>query len=369
MTKRGNRHPLIADMLVKKGYDVTYITTNFYHADKTFFSKEDIKRAVSSVPYKLKVQKNVGYKKILSPKRILSHIEFAIKTGLFLLKNKADLVIIPSRPMELIFVTSWISLIKRFKIILDVRDIWPDAFPQNNFISILFNFYCSVFLFLSMWNIKHFLYVSPSFIDWIKRYSKPINSIFVPLGYDNDRWNDIKEPNIIPGKWKLLFIGNFSLNFNFYPLIDAIGENKIVRFTMVGGGDNINMVKEYIKKNEYNNIELTGFVDKSKVVDYMNSSDITVIPMIGQSIPNKFFDSIGGMRPIIVFGDYDTASFVKKENIGWVVNFHKDEISRLLRNMNVNDYKEKYNNIRNIRSSYSKNILYEDVLSLMNLLI
>ena len=39
MTKRGNRHPLIADLLQKEGYDLTYITTNFYHADKTFFSE------------------------------------------------------------------------------------------------------------------------------------------------------------------------------------------------------------------------------------------------------------------------------------------------------------------------------------------
>ena len=369
MTKRGNRHPLIADMLVKKGYDVTYVTTNFYHADKTFFKKEDIQRAVSSVPYKLKVQKNVGYKKILSPKRILSHMEFSLKTALFLLKNKADLVIIPSRPMELIFVTSWISFIKRYDIILDVSDIWPDAFPKKDVSNIIFKIYCSIFLYLSMWNIHNFIYVSPSFFSWIKRYSKPKNVIYVPLGYDNDRWKDIKEPTINGGSWKLLFIGNFSLNFNFYPLIDAIGENKNIRFTMVGGGDNVDLIKRYIKKKEYDNIKLTGFVDKAAVIDYMNYNDITVIPMIGQSIPNKFFDSIGGKRSIIVFGDYDTASFVKKEKIGWVVNFNKNDISKLLRSLNVKDYHEKYNNISIIRSSYSKTSLYKEVIFLINKLV
>lgn len=33
MTKRGNRHPAFATTLQLAGYEVIYLTTNFYHAE------------------------------------------------------------------------------------------------------------------------------------------------------------------------------------------------------------------------------------------------------------------------------------------------------------------------------------------------
>jgi hypothetical protein len=42
LTKRGTRMPTLADLLTKSGYRVTYISSDFYHAEKRFFSKKEI---------------------------------------------------------------------------------------------------------------------------------------------------------------------------------------------------------------------------------------------------------------------------------------------------------------------------------------
>ena len=101
----------------------------------------------------------------------------------------------------------------------------------------------------------------------------------------------------------------------------------------------------------------------------MNKHDISVILMICQSIPNKFYDSIGGKRPLIVFGYYDTSTFVKMKDIGWAIEFDKEAIETLLSNLNRKEYYEKYHNICIIRKYYSKNVLYQDIITLVEKII
>lgn len=364
MTRRGNRHPLIANLLSKKGYDLTYVTTNFYHAEKSFFSDDEIEHHKKEAPYEFIVQKNIGYKKLFSMSRIVSHIQFSIKSILPLIKHSPDMVIIPSRPMELIWITSILSIFKKYRTILDVSDVWPDAFPLKGFPKFLFHIYCALYLRTSMWNIKYFAYTSPSYIDWIDRYSKKEKALFIPLGYDRDRWKNWEEPR--PDRiFKLVFIGNMASNFDFKPLLDGVGNSKNITLTMIGGGDNVKAVKKYVKNKKYKNITFTGFLDKTEVTERFKDHHIQVIPMIGQSIPNKFFDSLGGCRPLIVFGDYDTSTFVKEKDIGWSIPFEKEAISDLIGNIKEEEYLEKYRNIISIRDRYSKEVLYLDIMQLI----
>ena len=79
MTSRGNRHPSLANYLVDKDYKLHYISSNFYHAEKRWFTDIEIENAQSKVDYDLYILKKIGYKKNISAMRVLSNLVFQLK--------------------------------------------------------------------------------------------------------------------------------------------------------------------------------------------------------------------------------------------------------------------------------------------------
>ena len=51
LTMRGKRHPNLADFLASKDYDLTYISSDFYHADKRHFKNNEIIEAQNQLKY------------------------------------------------------------------------------------------------------------------------------------------------------------------------------------------------------------------------------------------------------------------------------------------------------------------------------
>jgi len=190
LTKRGNRLPFLADLLVKSGHNVRYISSNFYHGEKRSFSKKEISEATKEKRYDQIFFSVPGYQSNYSLLRTITHQIFAIKVFFYLISNPSpDLVIIPSRPPEMIFTVTMTKFLKRYKMILDVSDIWPDAFPSRDLFYIFFSIYCNFFQYLSIPFQKYFVFTSPMFLKWVQRYQKKCKPQFITLGFDKDRWN------------------------------------------------------------------------------------------------------------------------------------------------------------------------------------
>ena len=72
-----------------------------------------------------------------------------------ILKSKLrenDTVMIPSRPVDFIYFISKLKNDKKIKLVLDIRDIWPDALVKSNF----FTHYCNFFLKRSIFKFDVF---------------------------------------------------------------------------------------------------------------------------------------------------------------------------------------------------------------------
>ena len=77
----------------------------------------------------------MGYNKNLSIKRIISNFKMSYDFY-HILKSKLrenDTVMIPSRPVDFIYFISKLKNDKKIKLVLDIRDIWPDALVKSNF--------------------------------------------------------------------------------------------------------------------------------------------------------------------------------------------------------------------------------------------
>jgi glycosyltransferase involved in cell wall biosynthesis len=367
MTMRGNRHPALAQFLVNDGYQLEYITSNFYHAEKIWFSDQTINIAKKNAPYKLTVLKCLGYKTNISIRRIFSNTLLSLKifAYLFLRLDKASVLIIPSRPVELIFISSLLRLLKGSSVVLDIQDIWPDMLEiKSKSKRLLFNIYCNAYLYPSLRHIDKFMHVAPSFTNWLARYSKYSSSEFIPLGFDANRWQRISPDNktISDTPINIVCVGMLQYQINVMPILIALNGRSDFHLTIIGDdgdGERYNEVFNYVEKCSMTNVTFIGQIKPQDMQDYLKNMDIGVLPMISSSIPNKIFDYIAAYLPILVLGEGDSASFVVNQNIGWSVGFTSDDVVSFLDKLQIDDIVEKSNRIPKIRDLYDRKILFQ----------
>ena len=368
LTKRGNRFPNMAKFFTEEGEEVIYYTSDFYHAEKRFFSKEEINVAATNLGYKLNVLSVLGYYSNVSPRRVISNFFFSIRLFfvLILKVSKHDKIILPSRPVELIFFMAMLKKIKGVKIYLDIQDIWPDALKiENKRKKKIFELYCNTYLKASLKHYTAALHVAPTFKLWLRRYAKETPSSFVPLGWENDRWSDIKskeykESSII----KIVCVAQLQHQIDVMPIIEVLKNNDKLHLTILGEdgtGERYNEVINYINSHHINNVEIIGKIERKEMVNYLENKDIGLLPMITSSIPNKIFDYMAAMLPIIVLGDNDSSDFVIKNNIGWKCNFNSADLNVLLKNLSTIDIQSKKNEIVLIRDNFSRDILHQKI--------
>jgi hypothetical protein len=377
LTQRGKRHPDLAKLLSQKGYDVTYISSNFYHADKLFFSEKKLKEAQALIPYKLLLIKTLAYKSNFSVRRVLSNLIFAYKVYRKLKKTSINdsIIIVPSRPIEILY---YLSKIKRkkannFEVIVDIRDVWPDAFKINNrFVSKGFNFYCNLFLKRSIPNFDKFLHVSPSFLKWLHRYHPNAKSEFIPLGYNKERFNcGIKPSRLVNEPIKIVYIGLLQYQIDIMPYIKAINEDQRFELYLYGDdgkGQRYKTVKSYVETNNISNVFFKGRLEQNQVCEYLKQCDIGIIPMITSSLPNKVFDYLGSELPILSLGENDCSGFVKDNQIGWSSSFDVENI-KMINDIIYRDFEKDYQvkkkKVASIKENYSREVLFKKIIKVI----
>ncbi len=368
LTKRGNRFPNMAKFFVEENEEVIYYTSNFYHAEKRFFSKQEINEAVNGLDYKFKILSVLGYYSNVSPRRVISNFLFSVRLFFILLfkVSKHDKILLPSRPVELIFFIAMLKKIKGVKIYLDIQDIWPDALEiENKIKKKVFELYCNLFLNPSLKHYTATLHVAPSFKLWLRRYAEITPSSFVPLGWENERWfsvalKEYEESNII----KMVCVAQLQHQIDVMPILEVLKNNNKLHLTILGEdgtGERYIEVINYINNNAITNIEIIGKINRKDMVDYLENKDIGVLPMITSSLPNKIFDYMAAMLPIIVLGDNDSSNFVVENKIGWQCNFNSEDLNILLKNMKTTDIQSKKKQVVSIRDEFSRDILHKKI--------
>ncbi|WP_299119773.1 glycosyltransferase [uncultured Winogradskyella sp.] len=368
LTKRGNRFPNMAQFFIEQGEEITYYTSNFYHAEKRFFSKQEIKAATFNLGYDLNVLGVLGYYSNVSPRRVISNFLFSLRLFFILLfkVSKQDRILLPSRPVELIFFMAMLKRIRGVKIYLDIQDIWPDALDiENKRKKKIFEIYCNIYLKPSLKYYSGSLHVAPSFKLWLRRYAKNTPSSLVPLGWENERWIDVKskehhESAIL----KLVCVAQLQHQIDIMPILKVLRKNDKLHLTILGEdgtGERYKEVINYINTHNIQNIEILGKIERNAMVEHLEDKDIGILPMITSSLPNKIFDYMAAMLPIIVLGDNDSSNFVVENNIGWQCNFNSEDLDVLLQSLNTKEIQSKKNEVVLIRDNFSRNILHKKI--------
>ncbi|MCX7861885.1 MAG: glycosyltransferase [Bacteroidales bacterium] len=375
LTKRGQRHPNFAKYLVNQGENILYVTTDFYHAEKRIFQKKEIEHALKATPYPIKFLHIGSYKKNISFKRFLWCIILSIKAFSFLIKRikKDDVLMVPSRPTELLTLARILKFLKQCKVVVDVEDVWPDAFLiKNKLLKSLFFLYCNIHNKYGMKACDLAFYVSPNFIEWINRYHPNTKKIFTPIGIEENYIVKKIETYIeTPKKIKLLYIGSLQFQIDLLPLCKAMLMNKNrYQLTLIGEngkGQRFQEVMNFLQDNDIDFIN-KGILSRDEVFKELQNAHITVVPMISGGLPKKFFDSIGSAKPLLIIGEGGAASEVKSFNLGWVVDNNPNHIFQTLETIDAHSLNEKsqqiFSHLQRYKEITSMKTMYNEIKTL-----
>lgn len=315
----------ISEILKESESEVVWITSNYSHSLKRYLRKSE---KVSPKGMKIIFLFGLPYKKNISFLRILNNIFLGIQVFFYLILRSRDSKVLVSCPLiEVAFATILCSEIKQLKSIIDVRDDWPDSFEEHipkplRSLQYFLLYPWRVMLKYSFSRSNKLISMSEQQASFAKKYS---NGRDVEVFYIGDNIPEISLSERSKSI-KLFFIGTLS---PARPLDDLISSlEKIptpIELNIIGDGDDFERYREYISKIK---IIMHGRKTGNELHSLVEDCDILLAPFAinyGFSLPTKISTYIGYGIPILTNLDFEAGHFLKKYELGSVVNFGNPE--------------------------------------------
>lgn len=312
--KGNNRFNYIADLLGKdRKNQVELITSSFSHKYKK-------QRVMSSEPidklnYKLTTIYEPDYKKNVSLRRFYSHFKMGKNLNKYLnnLNYKPDIVYCAVPSLDVGKVCAKFAKKNNIRFIIDVQDLWPEAFKLVFNIPIISNL-----IFLPMERKVNYIYsqandiiaVSDLYADRASKVNKKFqHRLSIYLGTNLNYFDESKEKykaifndNLI----RIVYIGTLGHSYDIKCIIDAIKTLnargiKNIKFIVMGNGPLQQEFENYAKEKNVN-CEFTGRLPYEEMVGILCSCNIAVNPIKGNSacsIINKVGDYAAASLPVV----------------------------------------------------------------------
>lgn len=158
-------------------------------------------------------------------------------------------------------------------------------------------------------------------------------------------------------KIRLIYVGGL-INVRFISeLLECISKDENYELVLAGIGPLSSLAESYSK--QFSNIEFLGKVSYEEAMQIYSSADIMfaiydpTVPNHKFSAPNKVYEAMMLGKPIIVARDSGVDKIVSRENIGFVINYSKDDFKSILKTIVDNPSQlELYS--KNSKNAYEK---------------
>jgi len=247
---------------------------------------------------------------------------------------KPDVIVATSPPLG-VALTMWaLSAWYRVPAVFEVRDLWPDCLAAEG---LLANRLILRLLYKLEWIGYHrsrwVNVLTPAFERWLlERKGVPRSRIsMIPNGADLDlmrpgpKENAVRRRLGLEGKFVVSYFGAHGRANALGQLLDAAAlvkdEMPDVRFMLVGDGPLKKDLVERAKREGLKNVVFVDAVDKARVADYINASDVCTATLMGiehykMYYPNKVFDYMCCGRPILIAIDGVARELVERAKVG-----------------------------------------------------
>lgn len=307
--KTSSRYHSIATMAVENGFNVEVLTSSFYHTKK---KQRDINNKYDC-NYKYTLIAEPAYKKNISIKRLIGHHCFKNNVISYLKKRKKpDVIYLFVPPTELGKAVVKYAKKHNIKIIIDILDLWPEAFNMVIPKPLSFMLYPmkkqAEYVYK---NANYIVAVSENYLNRAKRHNiSNGNCKAVYIGIDLNVFDNIaKKVAIKPNKnkkIKLVYIGMLGHSYDLISVMDAIEELQKtgfndLEFVVMGDGPLKEKFEKYAMSKSLPVI-FKGRLSYEEMINELISCDIAINVLnkqAAQSIINKHADYLAAGLPII----------------------------------------------------------------------
>lgn len=301
------RFSYLANMLSENGHDVEIITSDFYH-----ITKEPRSYYPDRLKYKVTFLHEPGYQRNVCFQRFCSHHIWGKNVKKYLNDRKKPDVIYSSIPSldGPSFAAKYCEK-EHVRFVIDVQDLWPEAFQMVLNIPVISNIIFSPFKALANGIYKRadaICAVSDTYCERAKRVNHKVKeATTVFLGTDLSSFDKYTIGKPILDKkteeiW-LAYCGTLGSSYDLMIVIDALAilNDKRVRFIVMGDGPKMDQFKSYATEKGIK-AEFVGRIKYNEMCRLLCSCDITVNPIVhmaAQSIINKHADYAASGLPVV----------------------------------------------------------------------
>ena len=268
-------------------------------------------------------------------KRIIDYVSYALTSFLFGLFVKTDLIIATSPQFFTAISGRMLSLFKRVRWVMEVRDLWPDS------IAAVGSMNKSSKAFIILKKIEHHLYLSASKIvvvtDSFKKYIIKDHQIIpekVGVFKNGVLTSNFKKPKSnavvalreslgLENKIVITYLGTHGLAHGLKFILESISKisNPDLHFLFIGdGAEKENLIK-YSKTFHLKNFTFLESVTKSEIPLYIEMSDYSLVNLkksdeFKNVIPSKIFENIAMYKPILLGVEGESEKLIDDYEVG-----------------------------------------------------
>ncbi len=240
--------------------------------------------------------------------RYLAWLSFAFLATLYgvLFAKRYDVVLMTSPPITLAFPAMAVRLLRGARLVVDVRDVFPDlpiqmgVWKEEGLMARLVGGLVKKLYALASLVVP----VTPSAAERVRRRAGATEVFLAPNGWDRvePRSGVIKRRN---GEFVATFTGNFGVANGLDLLLDAakLLKDDNVRIALIGGGADYHHVTARIDREAIDNVDVYGVRSRAEAMGALAESDAAVSVLregITECIPTKLFDAFMVERPVVL---------------------------------------------------------------------
>lgn len=304
-----SRFLYLADILCKK-HSVEVVTSDFNHGEKKYFKSESV-----GFLYKITMLHEGFYIKNVSLKRFRAHYIWGKNVVHYLnTRKKPDVIYCAVPTLKASYETAKYCEKNKIRFIVDIQDLWPEAFQMVFNVPIL-----SQMIFAPFYYLANGIYrradeicaVSQTYVDRALQVNKKCkcgHSVF--LGTQLDVFDENARRNPILKKKKgelwIAYCGTLGYSYDIECVIEALAllrrQGTVPpRFLVMGNGPKAEKLKKLVKEKQVEAV-FTGMLSYDKMCALLSRCDIAVNPIVdgsAASIINKHSDYAAAGLPVL----------------------------------------------------------------------
>lgn len=348
---KGGRHYWFAKYLSKLGYKVTVFCASSLHdseknvidGETLYIEKEDPEYNIRFIFVKTRNYSGNGLDRVFN---MIDFYKNILKVASKYIKREGRVDAILASSVHPLTLVAGIRFAKKQNLpcICEVRDLWPKSIvaysnrftERNILIKLLYKGEYWIYkkadaLIFTMEGGADYLKAK----GWLQSIGEK-KVFYINNGVDLEAFEENRSRFKIndkdledDSKFKIVYTGSIRKVNNVGFLLECAKElqnrkNDKVKFVIYGGGNELESLKQKVKKLQLHNILFKGRVDKQYVPDILSKSDLNVITAdktvemvscYGMS-PNKLFEYLASGKPILCSFSEGRYSIIEKNCVG-----------------------------------------------------